>query len=178
MNIDYKGHVEGIGIICRDHVVMIPTTGEYSITKPNMVPFLIETGELAATTPKQTHFWIAQLELRFDYFIGTMNVDVDGVDYYGRHIKIHRHIHTEEAVNDFKDWIRFNNNFESYSLRLSGTAKFRMTHMMGKVYRQSGKIGITRGFDSLQTYRDRQGNVDTVHHYVKNYKNLRETLLT
>ena len=61
---------------------------------------------------------------------------------------------------------------------MSDTAKFGMTHMMGKVYRQSGKIGITRGFDSLQTYRDRQGNTDTVHHYIRNYNNLRETLLT
>lgn len=178
MNIDYRNYIEGIGIICANHVGMIPTTGSYDIVEDNMVDFYIETGELAISTPKQNHFWIAQLELRFDYFIGDMDVDVDGVDYYGRHIKIHRHIHTEEAVNDFKDWIRFNNNFDSYSIRFKGTGKFRMTHMIGKVYRQSGKIGIYRGYDSLQTYRDRLGNTDVVHHYIKNYDNLRETLLT
>lgn len=176
-NIDYKGQIEGIGIICADHVGFIPTTGTQDYVNPHKIPFILETGEISANKPSTIPSYLAQLEFRFDWFIGDMDIDVEGVDYYGRRVHVHKHIHTDEVVNDFADWIRVNLLLENYHIVMKGEAMFKLTHIISKLYRQSNKIVLQRGYDSLQTYRNRHGGTNKVHHYIRNYANLRETIL-
>lgn len=177
LNIDYKGAVEGLGIICSDHVALIPTTGSQDYVKENKVDVVVETGELSTNTPTTASSYVAQIEMRFDWLIGDVDVYLDGVDYYGRHVEVHRHIHVDEVVNDFIDWMRVNYILENYHIRIVGNSMFRLTHIVAKVYPQNNSFGLTRGFDSLATYKSRHGYTGVTRHYIRNYANLRETIL-
>lgn len=177
MNIDYKDQIEGIGVVTPDHMSIIPTTGVREYTDEDNVDIMIETGELGASIPNQSTTYVAQVEIRFDYFVGNVNVDLEGVDYYGRHIKIHKHISSHTMKNDYTDWIRVNCYLENYNLTFTGTAQFRLTHMLVKQYTTSNKIGLSRGFDSRSSYFDRQNAVVEIRHYIRDYANLRECIM-
>jgi hypothetical protein len=177
MNIDYIRSKEGLGIICDDHVALIPSTGTYDYVADNEVDITIETGEISTMQPTVNLTYVAQLEFRFDWFIGDIDIDLDGVDYYGRHVSVHKHIHKDTVVNDLVEWMRVNYLLENYHLKISGKAMFRMTHFVSKVYQQSNRISLVRGYDSLAKYKNRKLGETNTHHYIKNYVNLRETLL-
>lgn len=177
MNVDYIRSKEGLGIVCDDHIALIPSTGTYDYIADNEVNVTIETGEISTMQPTVNLTYIAQLEFRFDWFIGDIDIDLDGVDYYGRHVSVHKHIHKDAVVNDLVEWMRVNYLLENYHLKISGKAMFRMTHFISKVYQQSNRISLVRGYDSLAKYKNRKLGETNTHHYIKNYVNLRETLL-
>ena len=179
MNIDYTKAPEGIGIICKDHIALIPTAALEQLSEPlSYVPYQLETGELSVSQPIQQSAYVAQLEFRFDYFVGDMDIDLYGCDYYGRHVHVHKHIHTDEVVNDLIDWMRVNYTLENYHLVFKGTGQCRLTHFISKIYSRGRKFNLTRGYDSLATYKNRHGGTDTTRHYIRNYANLREVVLT
>lgn len=178
MNIDYIGATEGIGLICRDHVGFIPTTGVKRWQDPEMVNFMVETGSLSPVNPATEQCYIAALEFRFDWFVGDADIDITGVDMYGRRVHVVKHIHTDELVNDYTAYIRVNVWVESYNIVMTGQAMFRLMHFVVKFYRTSRAIGLYRGFDSIASYRDAHGKNAEIRHYIRNYANLRQVLMT
>ena len=191
MPIDSEEHEEGLGIISENAVYLYPTTGVQPTVSPKF-DVLIETGELAARTPIQSTFYLCQLELRFDYFIGDAKVVIEGVDYYGRDFTI------EKKLNRFKygrkedgsygpdnaemrswvEWIRVDKLVESYRVQIKGKARFRLTHVNVKAYAGSNKIGLPYGFDAGDSFVNRHRNKESIHHYIKDYNNLRRAIVT
>lgn len=181
--IDYQGYIEGIGIVLPSGIKMIPTTGPHSEEPPEFTA-LIETGELGIQLPPQRWCYVAQMELRFDYIVGDLEVEIYGRDYYGRLYKVYKKITTKgkdgkyHLLRDHPEWIRVDRYVETYSMRIKGKAHFRMTNFNSKTYQQSTKIGIEYGYDSLSDYMGRHGELVDEHHYLDSYNNLRLAIVT
>lgn len=180
INIDFIGHKEGIGLVTDYGVDLIPTTSPYeNASEDEKVRFHLESGEILCTpVPRSQWAYVAQLQLWFDWFYGDMDIEIRGTDYYGRHIEIKKHTHTDECVHDLREYIRINCYLESFRLKITGTGTFRLTHMLTRSYSEGRRFTITRGWDALEKYRDAHSNEGQDHCYIKNYANLREVLLT
>lgn len=176
-NFDYDQWHEGIGLITDQRIVRIPVTGGYLNTVPEYTA-LIETGELGLRIPPQLYIWLAQLEFRFDYIIGELDIEVFGVDYYGRHYRVYHHVDTKgKLLREYPVWMRIDKNVQTYRIRIKGKAHFRMTHFMSKTYQQSDKMALVYGYDSHAWYKNRDGGETDDHHYLESYNNLREAIV-
>lgn len=176
LNIDSIDHWEGLGIVTKDRVCLIPTTG----TIPEWAPqaeVLIETGELTIRQPPQQTTYLSQIELRFDYFVGDCEVVVEGVDYYGRRRTIRKDVHVNQIQRRYQVWLRIDELFETYKLRIQGKARFRMTHFIAKTYNQSYKIDQVYGFTDHSYYENRHGGDTDIHHALESYNNLRDAII-
>lgn len=192
-NFDYDRWVEGIGIVQWDRIVRIPVTGQHFSSwgyqegnqhypKPPRFTALIETGELGLRIPPQIYVWLAQLEFRFDYIIGDLDIEIFGRDYYGRHYRVFHHVTTQkdgkyELIRNYPVWIRVDKNVQTYRVRIKGKAHFRMTHFMSKTYQQSDKMAVVYGYDAHVDYMGRHGELVDDHHYLDSYNNLREAIV-
>lgn len=176
-SMDSEDHWEGLGLITPGKVVMIPSTGDEKDCGTPDFPVLLETGELTTRQPISATHYLCQLELRFDYFYGDAEVTVRGIDYYGRHFTVKKKIH-ENKVRDYPVWIRVDKYVETYNVRIEGHARFKMTHILAKVYQQSNKIGLVYGFDGRVSYRDRDQQEVNDHHCLASYNNLRDAIVT
>lgn len=185
INLDSQVSPEGIGIVTSDRVDLIPTAGivdnapsyieDGSIAVPNYVA-TIETGELSIASPPQSFFTLSQLEFRFDYFFGDIDIDIEGVDYYGRTFHIHKDVTYDTIQQDLAVYVRVDHLVNTYNLKIKGRAHFRLTHIMAKVYAESRKINLVYGFDDSAKYRNLHGGTKFTHHYIKDYNNLRRAL--
>ena len=176
-NFDYEKWQEGVGIITDKRIVRIPVTGGYTKKTPEYTA-LIETGELGLRIPPQIYIWLAQLEFRFDYIVGELDIEVFGVDYYGRHYRIFKHVNTGgKTLREYPVWIRIDKNVQTYRIRICGKAHFRITHFMSKTYQQSDKMALVYGYDSHAWYKNRNGGETDDHHYLESYNNLREAIV-
>jgi hypothetical protein len=176
INIDSERYHEGIGIITPHAINLLQTTGIQEPTAPDF-DILLETGEMSSKLPLQNTSYLCQLELRFDYFVGKLDVVVEGVDYYGRQVKVEKHISHGELVRKLSEWIRVDALFESYRVTVKGPARMRLTHILAKVYQQSKKVNLAYGFDDHSSYLNRDGGVADIHHYLDSYNNLREAIV-
>ena len=178
IQIDWEGMREGIGVVTHDAVLMIPTT-ELSEPKDNvdddgLFPLVhIETGELSTTQPIQNSQHLTQIELRFDYFVGDLDVTVEGVDIFGRRIFTKKRMHCSDVVHQMSEYIRIDSKVESYRIVMQGRASFRLTHIMGKTYPLGNRLGIAYGFDSSQGHR----SAWDIHPTFKNYNDIRDALI-
>lgn len=189
MAIDSDQHHEGLGAITSRYVILYPVTG---IQKATVPPFqvLLETPELMPRMPMQAFWYVQQMELRFDYFVGDPDdpatVLLEGVDYYGRSFTIEKKLNVKSRGNhglegeqrNYIEWIRIDKIVESLRVRIKGNARFRLTHMNMKIYQQSDTIGTPYGFDARDTYVDRHGNDHVIHHYIDDYNNLRRAVVS
>lgn len=191
MAIDSEEHEEGLGIISENAVTLYPTTGIQDTISPKF-DVLIETGELSARTPIQGFTYLCQLELRFDYLVGEAEVTIQGVDYYGRDFIVRKLINRpkygrksdgaygpdDAEMRSHTEWIRIDKHVESYRLQIKGKARFRLTHINAKLYQDSARIGLPYGFDSGDGFVNRHKQPEVIHHYVKDYNNLRRAIVT
>lgn len=177
MHIDSEDHWEGIGVITENNVLCIPTTSRQTVNAPEF-DVILETGELSSRSPLQETTYLNQLEVKFDYFIGECDILIDMVDYYGRHVTVEKHIHEDQLRYDWTEWIRIDKLVESYRIILKGPARFRLTHFLAKTYGQSKKINQVYGFNDRVSYINRNGGTNEHHHYIKDYNNLREAIVT
>ena len=187
--IDYKGATEGIGLIFPDKITMIPLTGEYSGELPiydssgtvdteGYYPIRVETGELSLSSPPVGTSHVCQLEFDFDWFIGEMDIRVEGYDYYGRHICIQKHISEPSMQRDYLAWVRIDQKMRTFNVTMTGVCRFRLYDIIQKVYMQSRKVNLVYGFDDRIAYHGHHGDtVYEVHHYLDNYNNLRRAIL-
>lgn len=180
MAIDSDEYTEGLGLITESEVRLYPTTGIQGETKPTF-NVLMETGELALKQPIQGFHYVSQVELRFDYFIGSAECLIEGVDYYGRPFKVWKKLNRSGREGNFRsytEWIRVDKYVESYRLRIIGKARFRLISINSKVYTQSNRIGLAYGFDDHDWYKNRRSGDTEIHHYIDDYNNLRRAIVT
>lgn len=176
LNIDSIDHWEGLGIVTHDKISLIPTTGSIK-QEPPIAEVLIETGELTIRQPPQQTTYVSQLEFKFDYYVGDCEIVVEGIDYYGRRRVIRKDVSVPEMQRRYQVWMRIDELFETYKVRIQGKARFRMTHFIAKTYSQSYKIDQVYGFVDHSYYNDRHGGNTDVHHALDSYNNLRNAII-
>lgn len=185
-NIDSEEHWEGIGIITPQHVCLIPVTGEQKPEQPKFdgvsvedaFEVMVETGELMIRQPAQATIHLSQIEFKFDYFVGDLEITVDGIDYYGRKRTVLKKVHLDEVRRSYPVWMRIDELFETYKITMRGKARFRLTHFLAKTYVTSNKVDQVYGFTDHSWYANRHGGDTDIHHYLKSYNNLREAIVT
>lgn len=177
-SVDYEGFSEGVGYCTKNSLNLIPTHYRPVKVEENIVPYLVRTGELSAQNPTTSTIWVEQLEFRFDYFVGDMDILVEGIDHYGRPMKILKRIRESKVQHDTVEFIKVQKRLENYHITMSGTAAFRLTHFLAKAYPMSNRTGIMYGYDSHSHYKDRSLRKRDDSHYVRDYNSLKRTILT
>ena len=173
INIDYEGYREGIGIITKNSVYLLPLTKDDAPTVNANFPVTIQTGELSTQQPQQNWFYISQLEFRFDYFRGSVLVELTGIDQFGRKVTTKKRISHDSTVYNDAEYMRVDLRLQSYQIRITGTARFRLTHFIAKVYTMSAKQGLVWGFDDSQSFRS-DGDI---HPTFLDYNDIRKAII-
>lgn len=180
IQIDHCDHDEGIGIVTPSAVYLLPTTeigidgliDDDDVTKHDHF-FVMETGELSTQQPMQGFQRLVQFEFRFDRFIGDMRIELIGVDQFGRKVSTVKHITHDTCQYNLTEWMRIDLTLQSYKLRFTGNATFRMTHFIGKVYTLSNRIGLVWGFDDSQTHNQAYD----IHPTFRCYNDIRKAII-
>lgn len=173
LHIDYESAREGIGIVTYDAVYMLPLTHDDDPVDEADFPVVLQTGELATTQPQQNWVYLSQLEFRFDYFLGYVDVDVTGIDQFGRRVETHKRFSHDETQYDLAEYMRVDLRLQSYQIRITGQARFRLTHFIAKVYVMSAKQGLVWGFDDSQSFRS-DGDI---HPTFRDYNDIRQAII-
>ena len=173
IHIDYEGAREGIGIITEDHVYLLPLTQDDPTTLEADFSVTIQTGELATTQPQQNWLYLSQMEFRFDYFLGDLDIDLTGIDQFGRKVTTHKHISHDTTQYNLAEYMRVDLRLQSYQIRITGQARFRMTHFISKLYTMSSKQGLVWGFDDSQSFR----TSGDIHPTFKDYNDIRKAII-
>jgi hypothetical protein len=174
-HLDWQGQREGIGIVTPNRILMLPTTvGDDWGTVPDH-GFKMETAQLSTQMPQQGWQWLSQLEFRFDYLVGDMDIRIRAVDIFGRKVDIAKHVSTDGAeLYDYAVRMRVDQRIMSYVITFQGTARFRMTHFIARVYTLSAKIGQVWGFDDSISHR----SSGDIHPTFKCYNDVRRAIFT
>jgi hypothetical protein len=172
IHIDFDGGREGIGIITKEHILLLPTTMDDDADVLPTGDVLIETGELTTMQPIQSMHHISQLEFFFDYFIGEMDIQVTMVDQFGRVITVDKHIHHTLLQHALSEYIRIDQVVKSYKVVMTGPARMRLTHFIAKLYPKSNRIGMAWGFDSQQSHGD-----TSIHRTFTSYNDLKDAII-
>ena len=173
LHIDYEGYREGVGIITEKHVYMLPLTKDDAPTDDALFTTTIQTGELATTQPQQNWVYLSQLEFRFDYFKGSVLVELVGIDQFGRKVSTKKTISHGKTQYDLAEYMRVDLRLQSYQIRITGVARFRLTHFIAKLYTMSAKQGLVWGFDDSQTFR----TSGDIHPTFKSYNDIRKAII-
>lgn len=152
IHIDHEDKREGIGIITADNIYLLPTTRLDPHTLLPNHEVLIETAELSTVQPLQSMAHLTQLEFRFDYFIGELDIDVIMVDQFGRTIHNHKKVNHSTLQHQLSEYMRIDKVVESYKIIMKGKANMRLTHFISKNYPKSNRIGSVYGFDTRQSH--------------------------
>lgn len=172
VNIDHESYQEGIGIITPNHVYMLPTTK--LSTEPATFETYIETGELATSIPMQTRQYLSSIEFRFDYFIGDLEINLIGIDQFGRtKTDTKLKINHDNYETKLSEWMRVDQDYESYKIVMKGKARFRLTHMMARCYPRSAQTGMHQGFNVSQSFR-KDGDI---HPTFKDYNDIKNAII-
>ena len=182
-HVDYEDSREGIGIVTARHIYLLPTTDSDWETIPSDHKFLIETAELSTQMPQQSWQYLSQLEFHFDYFVGDMTIHMHAFDMFGRKLDIVKRVHETNEHFNYVVHMRIDQRLMSYVLIMDGTARFRMTHFIARVYTLSNKIGQVWGFDdsiSIRQSGDEQtGHLNNrIHPTFKCYNDIRKAIFT
>ena len=173
-HVDWQGQREGIGIVTKKKIYMLPTTvADETYNKPKH-SFLIETAQLSTQMPQQTWQYLSQLEFHFDYFIGDATIHIRAVDMFGRKLDIIKKISEADEIFDYVVHMRIDQRVMSYVITMTGEARFRMTHFIARVYTLSNKIGQVWGFDDSISHR----SSGSVHPTFKCYNDVRRAIFT
>lgn len=173
IHIDYEGYREGIGIVTTNHVYMLPLTMDDSPTDLADFETILQTGELSTTQPQQNWFYLSQLEFRFDYFLGSVLVELTGIDQFGRKVSTKKTFSHDSTQYNLAEYMRVDLRLQSYQIRITGTARFRMSHFIAKLYTMSAKQGLVWGFDDSQSYR----SSGDIHPTFKDYNDIRQAII-
>lgn len=173
IHIDYENYREGIGIITGNSVYLLPLTKDDPPELNADFETIIQTGELSTQQPQQNWFYLSQLEFRFDHFIGSVQVELTGIDQFGRKVSTKKTFSHEETMYNLAEYMRVDLRLQSYQIRITGTARFRLTHFIAKVYTMSAKQGLVWGFDDSQSFRS-DGDI---HPTFLDYNDIREAII-
>ena len=173
IQVDYEGAREGIGIITPSHIYLLPTTKDVNPEELPNHELHIETAELAVQQPLQSMFHFTQLEFRFDYFIGDIEIDVVMVDRFGRTIHNYKRVSHDTLQNQLSEYVRIDQVTESYKVIIRGKANMRLTHWVQKYYPLSNRIGTKYGFDNRASHSSK----GSIHRYFRSYNDLRDAVI-
>ena len=173
VNIDYEGYREGIGIVTENSVYLLPLTKDDSPTLGANFPITFQTGELSTQQPLQSWFYLSQMEFRFDYFRGTVLVELTGIDQFGRKVETRKTFSHDTTQYNLTEYMRIDLRLQSYQIRITGFARFRMTHFISKLYTMSSKQGLVWGFDDSQSFRS-DGDI---HPTFLDYNDIRKAII-
>lgn len=177
MAIDSEDHWEGVGVITPTKFAMIATTSPKLDTAPNFGDCYLETGELSVRLPPNEMMWLEQIEIDFDYFVGEMTVEIDGVDYYGRRFHIEKPLKWNEMVLNLQEWIRVGMIVRTYHMSLKGPARFRLVQILQKTYTKSSKINLVYGLDAYHEVRNHYDETGLEQHRIESYNDLRHAIV-
>lgn len=173
-HVDWQGRREGIGIVTRDHIYMLPTTdGDEWDQRPNH-DFLIQTAQLSTQMPQQGWQYLSQLEFHFDRLVGDVTIEVRMIDMFGRTLVTKKVISEDEEQFDYYTHMRIDQRVMSYVITMTGNARFKMTHFLARVYTLSNRIGQVWGFDDSISHR----SSGSVHPTFKCYNDVRKAIFT
>jgi len=173
-HVDWQGQREGIGIVTRSRIYLLPTTNsDDRSTLPNHT-FKVETAQLSTQMPQQGWQYLSQLEFHFDHFVGTATIHVRMTDMFGRKIDVKKVVSESEDQYDYMVHMRIDQRVMSYVITMSGTARFRMSHFIARVYTLSNKVGQVWGFDDSISHR----SAGSVHPTFKSYNDVRRAIFT
>ena len=172
-HVDWQGQREGIGIVTANAIYMLPTTASDDESTLPDHSFLIESAQLATQMPQQGWQYLSQLEFHFDHFVGEMDIEVRMVDMFGRVIRVTKTVSEDDVVHDFVVHMRIDQRTMSYVITMSGEARFRLTHLIARVYTLSNKVGQVWGFDDAISHRS-----GSVHPTFKCYNDVRRAIFT
>lgn len=173
-HVDWEYSREGIGIVTRKRIYLLPTTMSDFKTSVCEHSFLIETAELSTQMPQQGWQYLSQLEFHFDYLIGDIDIEVRMTDMFGRDIKVRKTISEDELQHNYTAWMRIDQRVMSYVITMTGTARFRMTHFIARVYTLSNKVSQVWGFDDSISHR----SSGSVHPTFRCYNDIRRAIFT
>lgn len=173
-HIDWHQQREGIGIVTENAIYMLPTTHGDDETTNADHSFLIETAEISTQIPQQSWQYLSQLEFHFDRFVGNMTIEVRMIDLFGRDIKVRKVVSEEDIQYNHVVRMRIDQRVMSYVITMTGTARFRMTHFLARVYTTSNKIGQVWGFDDSISHR----SSGSIHPTFKCYNDVRKAIFT
>ena len=162
IHIDSKSHAEGIGFICNNDVYVYPTTmqiPDYGNTEH--LGIIVETANLSTTQPNHGYHNLTQIEFDFDYFKGTMLIELVGIDIFGRKVTVKKIVHKDFMTYGLESYMRVDMKLKEYKIRMSGDCEFRLNCMQAKLYVMPAKIGIVWGFDDNKSFRS-QGDIQAV----------------
>lgn len=156
VHIDSKRHAEGVGFICNNDVYVLPTTMQApdygdQVSLSNVV----ETANISTTQPNHGYHNLTQLEFDFDRFMGTMLIEVIGIDIFGRKVKASKIVSVDSVRYGLEVYMRIDLKLKEYKIRMSGDCDYRLTCILAKLYVMSSKVGIVWGFDDNKTFRSK-----------------------
>lgn len=155
INIDSHDNREGIGVITESAVFLLPTTRPDARGLIPLHDVLIESAELSTMVPLQAMHHLSQMEFRFDYFIGDVEIIVTMIDQFGRNIETRRRVSHDTIQFGLAEHIRIDAVVESYKITVTGKARMRLTHFLARTYPKSNRIGMAYGFNSEQSHSSR-----------------------
>lgn len=170
--LDYEAAREGLLCMTKNYVSFIP------LTKPDKpedepVDFFMQSGCIGTAQPLNGLQNLVQLEFRFDYFCGSMEIILVGIDQLGRKVTTTKRINHEKPVYNLAEYMRVDLKLESYTLSFKGKARFRMTHFIAKTFNLTNKRGIVWGFDSSQGLH----KTNDIRVYIKDYNDLKKAII-
>lgn len=172
IHVDSDQHREGIGIVTKSMIYMLPTTFNDGPTDEATFPFLLESGMIGTTQPLQNWHHVTQLEFNFDYFIGDAVIEIVCIDQFGRKVITKKHMHYHRTQYNLTEFVRVDLKVESYKIRIKGKAKFRLVHFMTKLFAMSSRQGIVYGFDRRQSLH----SLGDIQPYFKCYNDVRDAI--
>lgn len=172
-HVDWQGAREGIGIVTADGIYLLPTTVSDDESEPAGHSFLVETAKLSTQMPQQAWQYLSQLEFHFDYFVGDMLIELRMTDMFGRDITVRKSVSESSVRYDHVVHMRVDQRVMSYVITMTGTARFRMSHFLARVYTISNKMGQVWGFDDSISHR----SAGSVHPTFKCYNDVRKAII-
>lgn len=173
VHIDYEYAREGIGVVTPNHVYLMPLTQNDPPELEASYLFTIQTGELSTTQPQQNWFYLSQLEFCFDHILGDFKVELLGIDQFGRRVEVVKTFSHDEPEFNVSEFMRVDLRLRSYQLRMTGCARFRMSHFIAKLYTMSSKQGLVWGFDDSMSYR----SFGDIHPTFKDYNDIKRAVI-
>ena len=173
-HVDWQGQREGIGIVTKSSIYLLPTTVGDSNEHAPKHSFVIESAQLSTQMPQQGWQYLSQIEFHFDHFVGDATIHVKAIDMFGRKIDVKKVVSESEELFDYVVRMRIDQRLMSYTISMSGKARFRMSHFISRVYTLSNKIGQVWGFDDSISHR----SAGSVHPTFKCYNDIRKAIFT
>ena len=81
-------------------------------------------------------------------------------------------------MREYIEYIHVGLLIQSYRIRMVGQLRCRLVSINAKLYTHANRIGTPYGYDDLSSYKNRHNDINIEHHYIRDYNNLRDAIVT